>query len=130
MVSLPVPPPVVQLVEEAVAFQEALSAARSSVTVTGPTVPEMVVPGAPLPRSAVAGAVSDRAPVVTVKVTMVFGSLPDGEPAEEYASTAGRRTVADAAPGYSAIPTTTAADRMRNADVNIDPPIKPGVVRP
>src|ERR1700722_11867823 len=77
MVSSGVTPPVVQEPAEAVATQDAASRARSSVTTTespvapSPRSPEMVVPGAPEPRLAEAGAVSDKAPTVTVKVTVV-----------------------------------------------------------
>jgi hypothetical protein len=45
MVSAGVPPPVVQSLEEATLVQLAVSRARSSVTVTAPSAPEMVVPG-------------------------------------------------------------------------------------
>jgi hypothetical protein len=38
----------------------------------------MAVPDAPAPRFAVAGAVIESAPTVTVKVTMVSGSAPFG----------------------------------------------------
>src|SRR6266496_2633221 len=74
MVSAGVPPPVVKSVADAVAVQEALSRARSSVTVVVPISPVMVVPGAPEPRFAVAGAVIVSAPLVTAKVTVVSGS--------------------------------------------------------
>src|SRR5580693_5153632 len=122
MVSFVVPLPVSQVVEEAVAVQAAVSKARSSVTVTDPTDPEMVAPGTPPPRFTAVGAVIDRAPTVTVKVTVVAGSPPDGVLDEEYASAAGLSVPAEAAPGDSAIPTTAAAVRMRNTDVNIGPP--------
>src|ERR1700748_1594325 len=59
MVSAGVPPPVVQSLEAAVAVHEALSRARSSITVTDPRAPAIVVPGAPLPRLVLAGAVMD-----------------------------------------------------------------------
>src|SRR5580693_739848 len=127
MVSAGVPPPVVQSVAEAVAVQVAASKARSSVTVTAPRAPVMVVPGAPAPRFAETGAVIDRAPVVTAKVTVVSGSLPDGVFDDQYESAAGRSATADAAPGDRAIPMTTAAVRIRNTGVNIGPPINPGV---
>src|SRR5258707_554698 len=83
MVSSGVAPPVVQSVEEAVVTQLAVSRARSSVTVTAPRAPEMRVPGAPPPRlTTVVGAVIDKAPEVTAKVTVVSGSPPPG-PADE-----------------------------------------------
>src|ERR1700727_2883824 len=72
MVSAGVAPPVVQAVEEAVVVQDAESRARLSVTVTAPSEPEIVVPGAPDPRLSEAGAVSASPPEVTVKVTVVF----------------------------------------------------------
>src|SRR5690348_5370482 len=103
MVSSEVPPPVVHAVEAAVTVHEALSAARSSVTVMTPVAPEMVVPGAPLPRFALAGAVSDSAPVVTAKVTVVLGSLPGGVFEKKYVCVSGLNAAADAADGYSAI---------------------------
>jgi hypothetical protein len=67
--------------------------------------------------------------MVTVNVTVVLalGSPPDGVLDEEYASAAGRSITAEAAAGYSAMPMTLAAARMRKADVNIGPPVKPGV---
>src|ERR1700723_3121135 len=82
MVSFGVAVPVVKLVADAVAVQVALSRARSSVTVTcPPRSEEMVLPGAPEPRFAEAGAVIESAPLVTVKVTVVFGSPAAGPPA-------------------------------------------------
>ena len=51
MVSSPVPPPVMKSVDDALAVQDAASRARSSVTVTGPSVPVMVVSGLPEPRA-------------------------------------------------------------------------------
>jgi len=78
MVSAGVAVPVVQSLDDAVVVQLAESRARSSVTVTGPSDPEIVVPGAPVPRSAETGALIDKAPVVTVKVTVVSGSAPAG----------------------------------------------------
>ena len=78
MVSAGVPPPVWKSVEDAVAVQEALSSARSSVTVTAPRGEEMVAPTAPEPRSEASGAVIASAPVVTVKVTVVGGSPAAG----------------------------------------------------
>src|ERR1700723_3901934 len=75
MVSFGVAVPVVKLVADAVAVQAALSKARSSVRMAcPPRSEEMVLPGAPEPRFAVAGAVIESAPLVTVKVTVVFGS--------------------------------------------------------
>jgi hypothetical protein len=122
MVSAGVPPPVVQSVEEAVAVHEAVSKARSSVTATAPRAPLMVVPGAPLPRSEEAGAVMDKAPEVTEKVTVVSGSpLPA---VDEFASTAGAAGAAEAMPGVSAMPVTAAAAKMLKADLIIVPPVK------
>src|ERR1700739_1022449 len=120
--------PLVQPVEEAVADQPG-GPARASVTVTGPAVPAMTAPGAPLPRSALSGAVIDRLLVVTVKVTEVSGSPPDGSFVEECASAVGLSGApdaapgacasgvglsgtADATPGASAIPVTAAAARI------------------
>jgi hypothetical protein len=74
MVSAAVPPPVVKSEEAAVTVQAAESSALSSVTVTAPSVPEMVVPAAPDPRATLTGALMDRAPEVTVNVTVVLGS--------------------------------------------------------
>src|ERR1700733_14481241 len=97
--------------------------ARSSVTTTeGPAAPPprgpvMVVPGAPEPRLTVVGAVSDKAPTVTVKVTVVFGSLAIG--LDEYASTAGPAVAADAATGVSAIPAAAVTARIENAILTI-----------
>src|ERR1700730_5892396 len=79
--------PEVQSVEEAVAVQAADARARASVTVTVPRCPAMVLPAAPLPRSAAVGAVIVRPPTVTVKVTVVFGSPPLG--VDEFAIAAG-----------------------------------------
>ena len=117
MVSAGVAPPVVQLLAEAVAVQDAASRARSSVTVTGPGTPAMVVPGAPVPRSTVAGAVSDKAPAVTVKVTVVSGSPALG--LDECASTAGPAVAADAATGVSAMPAAAVTARIENAVLTI-----------
>jgi hypothetical protein len=123
MVSSGVPPPVVQLLAEAVAIQDASSRARSSVTTTeGPAVPPprtpvMVLPGAPVPRSTVPGAVSDSAPTLTVKVTVVSGSAALG--VDECASTAGPAVAADAATGVSAMPPMAATARIENADLTI-----------
>jgi hypothetical protein len=76
---------------------------------------------APFTASNYPSTVIDRAPTVTVKVTVVSGSPPDGVLGEEYASVVGLSTPADAAPGDSAIPMTAAAVRMRNTDVNTGP---------
>src|ERR1700751_588625 len=122
MLSALVEPPVVQAVEEAVAVQEAVSRARLSVTPTAPRTLEIVLPGAPLPRSPLVGTVMARAPVVTVKVTVVAGSLPLG--VDEFASTGGVAGAAEAAPGASAMPVTAAAPRMAKADLIIVPPVK------
>jgi hypothetical protein len=123
MISSGVAPPVVQAVAEALATQDAASRARSSVTTTEgpwtspPRGPEMVLPGAPEPRLAVPGALSDKAPAVTVKVTVVSGSLALG--LDEYASTAGPAVAADAAAGVSAKPAAAVTARIENAVLTI-----------
>jgi hypothetical protein len=121
MVSAVVPPPVVQALAETVAVQAAASRARLSVTVTGPTVALMVVPGAPEPRGMVSGAVIVRVPVVTVKVTVVSSGKPG--PAciglDESASAAGPAVAADAATGVSAMPAAAATARIEIADLTI-----------
>jgi hypothetical protein len=117
MVSASVPPPVVQSDEEATTVQAAASRARLSVTVTVPRAPEMVVPGALVPRSMVAGAVIESAPELTVKVTVVSGS--PALAVDEYASTPGPADAADAATGVSAMPPMAATTRMENADLTI-----------
>jgi hypothetical protein len=123
MTSAGVALPVVQLLAEAVAIQDAVSKARSSVTTTeGPAAPPprgpvIVVPGAPEPRLTESGAVSDKAPTVTVKVTVVFGSL--ALVLDEYASTAGPAVAADAATGVSAIPAAAVTARIENAVLTI-----------
>ncbi len=105
--------------------QVAVSRARSSVTMTAPKAAEMVVPGAPMSREAVVGAVIVRAPEFTEKVTVVSGSPPEGLLVEECASDVPGSTAdgllleecacadgfgaADATPGASAIPVTVAA---------------------
>src|SRR5579871_2103310 len=66
--------PLAKSVSAAVTVQDALSRARLSVTVQGPIAPEMLVPGAPLPRLALAGTLSESAPEVTVNVSVVDGS--------------------------------------------------------
>src|SRR5579859_811586 len=84
MVSAVVPPPVRKPVEETVAVQLASRRARLSVTVTAPrAVGPMVVPGAPVPRAALAGTLMVSAPLVTVNVAVV------GEAASMSATVAG-----------------------------------------
>src|SRR5580693_245823 len=113
MVSAGVPPPVIQSVAEACAIHAAARLARSSVTVTVPRAPSILPPGNPalVLRTTEAGAVIDRMPMVTEKVTVVatLGSLPDG--GCETASTPGVSGAADAAAGASAMPRTAAALR-------------------
>jgi hypothetical protein len=94
-----------------------MARARSSVTVTVPRAPVMVVPGALVPRSALTGAVIESAPELTVKVTVVSGSAALG--LDEYASTAGPAVLADAATGVSAMPPMAATARMENAALTI-----------
>jgi hypothetical protein len=76
MVSLPVPVPVTQLVDEAVAVQDAESRARLSAISTVPSGLLIVVPGPPDPRFAEAGALIVSAPTVTVNIIVVSGSPP------------------------------------------------------
>jgi hypothetical protein len=123
MVSAGVCVPVRKSVSAAVTIQAALSRARLSVTVTAPSDPEAMPPGAAELKFAEPGTVIDSMPTVTVKVTMVSGSPAGGALDEEYASAAGWSIAADAAPGDSAIPMANAAARMRNTDMNIGPPI-------
>ena len=113
-------PPVVNAVEDAIAVQAAASRARLSVTVTVPRAPEIVLPGAPEPRFAVAGALSESAPLVTVKVTVVSGSLPAGWVEAVYA--VGLVTAAHAAVEVSAVAMTVAALRPRPSDLCMNPP--------
>src|SRR5690348_15796248 len=108
MVSAGVPPPVVKSLDAAVVIQDAVSRARSSVTVTAPRWPVMVVPGAPLPRSAETGADIDSSPEVTVKVTVVSGSPPG--PDEENATADGAAVAAVATDGASPRAAIAAAD--------------------
>jgi hypothetical protein len=79
----------------------------------------MVVPGAPVPRSALTGALIDRAPEVTVKVTVVSGSPPPG--LFEYASTAGLSGTAEATPGDSTTPKAAIPAMTQTADLTIFP---------
>jgi hypothetical protein len=123
MVSLGVAPPVVQALEDAVAVQDAVSRARLSATVTGPMAPVMVVPGAPLPKLAEAGAVIVKAPTVTVKVTVVFGSPALGL-LDEYASTVVPAVAADATAGARPTAVTAATARTLNVVLTICPPRK------
>jgi hypothetical protein len=60
--------------QEAVTVQEALSKARLSVTVTVPSGPVMVLPGAPDPRFEAVGVLIVSRPPVTANVTVVAGS--------------------------------------------------------
>jgi hypothetical protein len=76
MVSFPVPVPVTQLLDEAVAVHDADSRARLSVTLTAPSTPVTVVPGPADPRFAEAGADIASAPTVTVNIIVVSGSPP------------------------------------------------------
>src|SRR3981081_972458 len=70
-----VPPPVVKSVDAAVAVQLALSAVRSSVTVTAPMgVGPIVVPGLPDPSVALTGTDMLSAPLSTENVSAVSGS--------------------------------------------------------
>src|SRR5690242_13118782 len=128
MVSAGVPPPVVKSVAAAVVVHDALSRARSSVTVTGPRLPLIVVPGAPLPRSALTGADIVSAPDVTVKVTVVSGSPPGS--ADEYATTPGAAAEADAAAGASVrAAMAAAADTAPNVVFTNGPPVSSRATR-
>jgi hypothetical protein len=87
-------PPLAKLLSATVTVQLALSNARSSVTVDGPTGALMVVPGAPEPRLVDAGTLMVNAPDVTVKVTVVLGSLADAWGADTPTTPAARTSVA------------------------------------
>jgi hypothetical protein len=69
--------PLAKLVSETVTVQLAAAKARASVTVDGPIAALIWVPGAPEPRVADAGTLRVSAPDVTVKETVVLGSLAD-----------------------------------------------------
>jgi hypothetical protein len=110
----------VKLVEDAVAVQEAASRARASVTVTVPSDPEIVEPGAPEPMLAAAGAVIVSPPTVTVKVMVVFGSppaLPCAAAAAEACDTA--LVLANAAPGASVTPMSVPAASAPVSDLRM-----------
>ena len=157
IVSSGVPAPVVKSLDDAFALQAAASSARSSVTVTVPSRPEMVVPGAPEPRFADVGAVIVSAPEVTVNVTVVSGSPPAemgpvdvgvaaGDAAGALADAGGVAggdvahrcaphrcaakldVAADAAAGVSAKATTAAPPRARCNDFRIKFPPNKGRV--
>jgi hypothetical protein len=119
MVSSGVAVPVVKSVADAVAVQEALSRARSSVTVVAPTSPVMVVPGAPEPRSAAVGAAIVSAPLVTAKVTVVFGSPGPGAGAFTAAMLV---TAAEAAGIVNPVAKMAAALRLRPTALRIESP--------
>src|ERR1700722_10525946 len=117
MVSSAVPVPVVQAVDDAVVVQVPPSVARRSVTTTfPPRLPLIVVPGAPEPRSALAGAVMVSPPVVTVKVTVVSGSPPPGLGADPCPGVARAFVAADAAVAVSPVPMTIARLTARRSD--------------
>src|ERR1700735_3094791 len=79
MVSAGLAAPVVKSLEDTEAAQSAPKP-RPSVTPTVPRGEEMVVPGAPEPRAALAGAVIDSGPVMTAVVTAHGGmSVPGGQ---------------------------------------------------
>ena len=120
MVSFVVPAPVVKAVDDAVAVQAALSRARSSVTVIAPISSVMVVPGAPEPRSAVAGAVIVSAPLVTAKVTVVSGS--PGPPGAGAFTAAMLVTAAEAAGIVNPVAKMAAALRPRPTALRIESP--------
>src|ERR1700722_2647578 len=78
MVSAGLPAPVVKSLEDTEAAQSAPKP-RPSVTPTVPRLEEMVVPGAPEPRAALAGAVIDSGPLMTAVVTAHGGlRVPGG----------------------------------------------------
>src|ERR1700722_12568959 len=68
MVSCGLPAPVVKSLEDTEGARSAPKP-RPSVTPTVPRLEEMVVPGAPEPRAALAGALIDSGPVMTAVVT-------------------------------------------------------------
>ena len=120
MVSAGAPPPVVKSVADASAIQAAVSEARSSVTVIAPISPVIVVPGAPEPRGAAAGAVIVSAPLVTAKVTVVSGS--PGPPGAGAFTAAMLVTAAEAAGIVNPVAKMAAALRPRPTALRIDSP--------
>ena len=98
-----------------------------SVTVTAPNEPEMVLPGWPGPpvlesRVAALGAVMDRVPVVTERVTVVGGALeaPAAGPARACGAADAAVVVSSAAPRAAVAP------RTRNNDLRMVPPRETG----
>src|SRR5215207_8311549 len=99
------PPPVVKLVDDTRVAQVATSAPRASVTVTLPSLPEMVsAPDPTAPRFADSGTVMLSPPAVIVNVTVVF-------PVGDWASAAS--APARATPATRDMAATAAATALR-----------------